>query len=61
MKNKLLIIISLLFINMGVAYADNKLLDYFHEEDIEILLNSNLKGLTLFPVYPFHLILLNIT
>ena len=46
---------------MGVAYADNKLLDYFHEEDIEILLNSNLKGLTLFPVYPFHLILLNIT
>ena len=22
---------------MGVAYADNKLLDYFHEEDIEIL------------------------
>ena len=44
MKNKLLIIISLLFINMGVAYADNKLLDYFHEEDIEILLNSNLKS-----------------
>lgn len=37
MKNKLLIIISFLFLNMGGAYAVNKLLDYFHEENIRKL------------------------